>query len=249
MVGKVAREIGPFTVGPAQGAVGVVAEPAGAEKQLRTRLPCLAGLTLGPGRHSGVDEVPLFQDAHGIVDAAGLPQVTLRHEDIEANAELCQIPVDQLHHRADPGLPELLQPHVLRGRDHLSAVRRKELVSHRLEVLARIQALPRRRALGAGRHAVTVMERASELVDLAAGVVDVVLTGDGETRERQEGRSRVAEYGATPVSYMERPSRVRRHVFDIDRRRVAHPGTTVVCAGRHGRLAMPEPMPMARSAG
>ena len=79
------------------------------------------------------------------------------------------------------------------------------------------------------------MERAGELVDLAASVVDVVLPGDREARERQEGRGRVSQNGATPVSNVKRPGRVRRHVFDIDRRRFAHPGTTVVGADRRGR--------------
>jgi len=77
----------------------------------------------------------------------------------------------------------------------------------RLEILAGIEAFRDRDRL-AKRLAVAQIGRAGERVDLAAGIVDVVLAHHVMTGARKQRRQRVAKHGAAPVADMHRPGRI-----------------------------------------
>ena len=74
------------------------------------------------------------------------------------------------------------------------------------------------------------IDRFRELRDLLAGVVDVIFPTDGEAGLFQKRRQRVAEHGAAAMADMERPGRIGRDIFDIDRCAAADPGIAEIGA-------------------
>ena len=129
-----------------------------------------------------------------------------------------QVFLDQLHHRRDREVADRRQPFVLGVAEPLAAVARGQRRADRLQVLAGIQPFGDRGDGLAQRLAVAQVDRAGELVDLGAGVVDVVLARDGEAGLLEQRRQRVADHGAAAMADMHRPGRVGRDVLDIDRR-------------------------------
>ena len=89
-------------------------------------------------------------------------------------------------------------------------------LADRLEVIAGIQPLGNLADRLTERFEVAQERRASEHVDLSAGVVDVVFAGDVIAGEGEQIGERVAEHGATAMADMHRAGRIGRHVLDID---------------------------------
>ena len=87
-----------------------------------------------------------------------------------------------------------------------------------------------------------MVDRAREMLDLDAAVVDVVLAQDRPAHPRQQVGERVAEHGAAAVADVHRPVRVGRAVLDVDRPPLAEIGGAVARAGLQGDpdLAAPE---------
>ena len=94
--------------------------------------------------------------------------------------------------------------------------------AHVLEILAGIEALGDRADRLAQRLLVAQVGRLAELVDLGAGIVDVVFLGDGIARLGQQVGQRIAHHGAARMRDVQRPGRIGRDVLDIDLRALAH---------------------------
>jgi hypothetical protein len=62
----------------------------------------------------------------------------------------------------------------------------------------------------------------AELVDLRAGIVDVVFLGDGIAGFQKQVGERISHHGAARMGHMQWPGRICRDVFDVDRPGLAH---------------------------
>ena len=100
---------------------------------------------------------------------------------------------------------------------HLGALARRERAAERDQIVAGIDARGDRADVVAERLAVAQPDRARQLVDLSAGVVDVVLARDRQAHPGEQVRERVAEHRAAAVADVQRSGRVGRAVLDIDR--------------------------------
>src|SRR5262249_23617229 len=121
------------------------------------------------------------------------------------------------------------------------AIAGSELRSHRLEVVAGIEAFRYSADVLPERLAVAQERRARERVDLRAGIVDVVFPRDLEGGEGQRSGERVPEHRAGAMADVQRSGRVGRDVFDVDRDVSADVAAPIIRTGCQDRAQCVNP--------
>ena len=86
----------------------------------------------------------------------------------------------------------------------------------RLQIVARVEPLGDLADVLPKRLAVAQICGARELIDLGAGVVDVIFARHVEAGEGEQTGERIAEHGTPAMADMHWPGRVGRDIFDID---------------------------------
>ena len=147
------------------------------------------------------------------------------------DAQRLEVGLDLGHQGGDGEGAHLGQPVGLGLVDPARAVALGDRGAHLLEILAGIEALGNPLDVIAQRLAIAQVGRLAELVDLRAGVVDVVFLGDGVARLGQQVGERIAHHRAARVRHVQRAGRVGRDVFDVD-----------LLARAHLRIAIGDPL-------
>ena len=146
----------------------------------------------------------------------------LRRIDVDIDAERLEVGLDVGHQHGDREAAHLGQPIGLGLVDPARAVALGDRRTDVLQVLAGIEAFGNRADVIAQRLLVAQEGRAAERVDLRAGIVDVVLLGDGVARLGEQVGERIAHHRAARMRNMQRPGRVGRDVLDIHLLAAAH---------------------------
>ena len=133
------------------------------------------------------------------------------------DVERGEIVADRRHHHLDRFGAHDRQPFGLRLPCQRVAILRGKRRADRLEIIARIKPFRDGADVLAERFAVAQIGRARELIDLRAGIVDVIFARHLEAGEGQQVGQRIAEHGAAAMADMHRPGRIGRDIFDIDR--------------------------------
>ncbi len=128
-----------------------------------------------------------------------------------------EIGADHRHHRVRGALARQWQPFRLGHVPERRAELARQILADRFQVVAGIEALGHRTDVFAQGLAVAKVGRARQVVDLAAGVVDVIFARRRATGKDQEAGERIAEHRAARMPHVHRPGRVRADVFDVDR--------------------------------
>ena len=201
-----------------------IAEGGRPEKGLRARLPILGRLALGRLEHARIQEPAAVELGECVFHLALADNVMpLRGEDVMMNAEGIEIRLDKRHHLLDCELPHLGQPcragRVLEAR----TVGLNKSMADRLQVVALV--LPRAAGKVPGEFLlahrlaegleVARIGRIGQLLDLLAGIVDVVLAHDAIAGKREERGERIAEHGTSRVRHRERARGIGRDVFHV----------------------------------
>ena len=146
------------------------------------------------------------------------------------DAEQGEIRLDHHQHRRNGFLAERRQPLFLGLADELVAIFASELLTHRLEIFAGIEALGNLDRL-AERLAIPQMRRAGEDVDLTAGIVDIIFAHHLVPGEFEQAGERIAYHRAAAMPHVHRPGRVGRDILDIDRRTRADRRAAIAALG------------------
>ena len=196
---------------------------------------------MGRFEHAVIDEIALAQPRLGLGGLARGLKLGLGGEDVVMDAEQFEIGADAVHHRGYDLGPEQRQPLAVGLANEAAAELGGERLAHGDEVIARIEPLRDRADVLAQRLAVAQMRRAGERVDLAAGVVDVVLARHCMAGEFEQPRQRIAHHRAAAMAHVHRPGRVGRDVLDIDPLARTHRRATIGAAlrGDGGYLTAP----------
>ena len=201
---------------PVVGGVGpeVGGRPVGADQRPVLVVPELGGAQ--PHRPVAVlDHAPLAQVVDGLGDGAGLVQGALGEPDVELDPEPGQGRLDPGQHPAEGPVgdagPALGRVEVGQG----VALLGPELGGQVGDVGALV-AVGRRLGRPAQQAQVGRLDAGPELVDLAAGVVEVVLALDLVAGGGEQVGQGVAGRGEAGVADVQRPGRVGRDELDVD---------------------------------
>ena len=210
--------------------VGGIAERGRLEQRLRPRLPILGQLALGRLEHARVEQTAALELGHGLRHLAFLHDiVALRGEHVMMNAESREVRLDERHHALDREVLNLGQPCLGSCVLEAGTVARGKGCTDRLQVLALILPAAAGKVPGEGRLAHLLAERfevagvsgIGQLLDLLAGIVDVVLAHHAVAGKGEEGGERVAEHGPPRVRHGERARGIGRDIFDVHERALA----------------------------
>ena len=173
---------------------------------------------------------PSSSSASAALDLAALVEVALGEPGVEADAEALEGRPHLLEHQLDPAPAERL---AVGGVDALG----RDPLGQLGDVLARVAVLGR---LGAGHPG---GDRVGEALDLAAGVVDVVLALDLVADRLQQPHQRVAVGGVAAAADVQRPGRVGGDELDQDPLRASRsaPGPRPSPAATRRRQRPPVP--------
>src|SRR5262249_33033200 len=154
--------------------VDVVAEVSGTKQRLLAILPVVHRRALGRRQASlvHVAGAPQARDGPPALIARTFDKRTLGEEDVVRDVEREKIIADVRHHHIDGMIADERQPLRLRLVLQARAIAGGELRSHRLEVVAGIEAFRYGGDVLAERLAGAQERRARERVDLRAGIVD-----------------------------------------------------------------------------
>ena len=216
MIGKIAAEIGPATVGFLDRAVLVVAKLGRAEQGELDRFPVLDYLALGLLQHPVIDQITRPQFGFGNIRLARFVQFGLGREDIVPDAEQRQIRADHVHHLGHRRLAEDQQP-VGFGRMLISVAKfGGQSLTDRFQIIARVQALGDRTNIVSQRFPIAQMGGASERIDLRSGVVDIIFADHLVAHGLEQIGQRIANHCTAAMAHVHRARRVGRDIFDID---------------------------------
>ncbi len=116
-----------------------------------------------------------------------------------------------------------------------------ERLPNRLEVFARVKSLGDRSDVLAERLAVAQVGGLGQLIDLRAGIVDVVLARDRISGEGEQIGQRVTEHGPAAVADVHGAGRIGGDILDIDRLATSEVAAAVVRPRRDGGPQLVEP--------
>ena len=95
-VGQIARDIGPFAIAALQGAILIIAIAGGSHQHQFARHPIGGNLfAFGWGQRAAIDQIRLFQNLIGLINAALFVQPRFGGEDIMHHAQGSQISLNQ----------------------------------------------------------------------------------------------------------------------------------------------------------
>ena len=163
-----------------------------------------------------VDQALSAKHLHRLVDRARPLNFVLRREFVVMDAEQRQVVADEVEHRLDRAFAEDRKPLLFRRLDQLVAVVRGHDDRDRLQIIAWIKAFRNLADFLAERLAIPEVQRTGERVDLSARIVDIIFLRDPESRRFENAGEAVADDGAAAMPHVQRSSRVRRDIFDID---------------------------------
>ena len=122
--------------------------------------------------------------------------------------EGCEVASDLVHHHGDGLVAHDRQPRTFIHRLELVAILFCQRLAHRLQIIAGIKPFRDGADVLAERLAVAQERRARQHVDLSAGVVDVIFTGNIEPCELQQTAQGITEHSAAAMADMHRTGRI-----------------------------------------
>ena len=174
MIGKIAAEIGPATIGFLDRPILIIAKLRRPEQRQLDRFPILDHLALGLLEHAVIDQIARPQFRFGGIRLARFVQFGLGRENIVPDAEQGEIRADHVHHPGDRRLAEDQQPFGFRSMLIFVAKFCGQGFADRLQIITGVKPLGDRANVVTKRFPITQMRRAGERIDLRSGIIDII---------------------------------------------------------------------------
>ena len=156
-------------------------------------------LALGWLKHTAIDQSARFEQVLNMFDLACSNQFSLGCENILDNAERRQIILDVGQQPFHGDIPECIDPLFLGRADKPVPERIRQFLADRDHIVARIKPFRHLTDLFAQRFPVAEMRRTRQLIDLLAGIVDVIFRRDVKASLAQQIDQRIANHCTTGV--------------------------------------------------
>ena len=215
VIGHVGCKIGPAAVRFANRPIRVVAERGRPEQGLRPGLPVLAGPALGRFEDADMKQIPVLEFGKRLLHRApnrrarGSEEKTSWEMPSAARSSLISSIIASIAKSRTGGSQSFSARPI-----HRFASRGQQGFGRLDEVFTRIEAFRRFAGLFPRGFAITVVQGAREEVDLNAGIVDVVLAGNGVPDLGEKGGEHVADerprgHGLHAADRWDWPRRIR----------------------------------------
>ena len=233
VIGQIGAEIGPAAIALLDRTVLIIAELGRAEQRQFDRLPILGRLAFGRFKVPVIDQILRPQPGLGLGRLARSLKLGLGRKQVMLDPEQGQIGLDLLQHGGNGAGPELRQPFGFISLGVPIAEFGSQRLTHRDQIVARIEPFRDRADRLAQRLAVTQVDRAGEHIDLPAGIVDVIFADHLVPGPFEQAGQCIADHRAAAVAHVHRPGRIGRDIFDVDRAASAC-GRTAIVTGQRG---------------